>query len=489
MGVAYAARHIFIVDFRYVSRMREGKLEELGQPSQLQTVEDPESPSSPRSIPTSVSTSSTCRLEAIAPRELLLQIISCFFDFVYPNIPCIHKPSFMKDLEERREEHDSVFFAQVMSLIATTLAQTPGPCIPLEGDALRSLAKRCYETSRSIVSISYDPPTTMHIVLRYFDATYVYRLGNDSATRHAAFGEAIQIGYTLRFHKEEYCKDLGVIDGQIRRRIFWVIYGADQSNAIENAWPINLRLEDCTVDFPAAVDDEYITEQGILTQPPHQTPIVSGLIYLSRMFALQGELLARIRIDERSPPKDRFAVARLEEVEAIHEKIMNVMNTAPDSLRLQDERYSPTLNRFANIGDSAYQLLDEYFADPGLMNSNAFDVKKADLLVTQQRVRFVVEEYHGRLTLALNGHLDPVVQKQKRELVMEDLLRILHGVPIQAIAANGPAICHKIRYVASALLPELDSQSENQTKTQQYLFEFLNVLTEIEKQFSVIYQC
>ncbi|KAK7467415.1 hypothetical protein VKT23_004469 [Stygiomarasmius scandens] len=489
---------------QYVSRLREGKLEDLGQPSNPILTEGSDipstSPSTAKRSPTpSSSTLSSApdlsirNLDSLASRDVLLQIISCFFDFVYPNIPCIHQPSFMADLEARREENDPVFFALVCSLIATTLAQTPGPCIPLgEADAVRSLARRCYEASRTIMAFSYDPPTTMHIVLRYFDATYVYRLGNDSATRHAAFGEAIQIGYTLRFQKEEFYKDLNVIDGQMRRRIFWVMYGADQSNAIENSWPINLRLEDCTVDFPAAVDDEYITPQGILPQPPLQTPIVTGLIYLSRMFALQGELLARIRIDERSPPKGRFAAARLEEVKSIHNKIMNVMNTAPESLRLRDDRHSPTLTRFANIGDSAFQLLDEYFADPNLMrmnsSSNAFDVKKADLLVTQQRVRFVVEEYDDRLTLAIEGHLDPIVQQQKRELVMKDLLQILHGVPIQAIAANGPAICHKVRYIASALLPELDSQSENPSKTQQYLWDFLHVLSEIEKQFSVIYQ-
>ncbi|THU80113.1 hypothetical protein K435DRAFT_768268 [Dendrothele bispora CBS 962.96] len=492
---------------QYVSRLREGKLEDLGQPSNPQKNEGSSSSltSSPTlggsttqnstipSISTNMSDPSTHQLDVLASRDVLLQIISSFFDFVYPNIPCIHRPSFMTDLEARREESDPVFFALVASLIATTLAQTPGPCLPLEGDEVRLLAKRCYEASRSIMAFSYDPPTTMHIVLRYCDAAYIYRLGNDSAaTRHAAFGEAVQVGYTLRFQKEEYYKDLDVIDGQMRRRIFWVLYGADQSSAIENSWPINLRLEDCTVDFPAAVDDEYITPHGILPQPPHQTPIVAGLIYLSRMFALQGELLARIRIDERSPPEGRFAVARLEEVGSIHEKIMNVMSTAPESLRLRDERHSPTLTRFANIGDSAYQQLDEYFADPDLMrmnsSSNAFDIKKADLLVTQQRVRFVVEEYHDRLRLAIEGRLDPVLQKQKRELVMEDLLQILHGVPIQAIAANGPAICHKVRYIASALLPELDSQSEYPTKTQQYLWDFLNVLSEIEKQFSVIYQ-
>ena len=63
------------------------------------------------------------RLEEIAPRETISLMITRFFDFVYPLTPCIHKPSFMADLQARREEHDPLFFALVMSTVASTLVQ------------------------------------------------------------------------------------------------------------------------------------------------------------------------------------------------------------------------------------------------------------------------------------------------------------------------------------------------------------------------------
>ena len=107
------------------------------------------------------------RLEDVAPRETIMLIISLFFDFVYPLTPCVHKPSFMADLHGRREERDPLFFALVMSTCASTLVQVPRSYLPMERPAVRKLAQICHEASRFITVASYDPPTSMHVVIRY----------------------------------------------------------------------------------------------------------------------------------------------------------------------------------------------------------------------------------------------------------------------------------------------------------------------------------
>lgn len=83
------------------------------------------------------------RLEEIAPRDTISLIIALFFDFVYPLTPCIHKPSFMADLHARREERDPLFFALVMSTVASTLVQVPRSYLPMERPVVRKLAQVC----------------------------------------------------------------------------------------------------------------------------------------------------------------------------------------------------------------------------------------------------------------------------------------------------------------------------------------------------------
>ena len=81
------------------------------------------------------------RLDEIAPRETIFLIIALFFDFVYPLTPCIHKQSFMADLHSRREERDPLFFALVMSTLASTLVQLPRSYLPMDRPVVRKLAQ------------------------------------------------------------------------------------------------------------------------------------------------------------------------------------------------------------------------------------------------------------------------------------------------------------------------------------------------------------
>ncbi|KAG8214650.1 hypothetical protein J3R82DRAFT_9728 [Butyriboletus roseoflavus] len=195
------------------------------------------------------------RLGDITHRDTISLIIALFFDFVYPLTPCVHKSSFMADLHSRREERDPLFFALVMSTVASTLVQVPKSYLPMKRSVVRKLAQTCYEASRHITIASYDPPTSMHVVVRYFDCIYHFCEGHD-ATQHAAFGEAAHIAVTLRMHEEASYEGLDPIECEVRRRTFWLLFGADKSMSILLGRPICLRDEDCTVHFPKELDDE-----------------------------------------------------------------------------------------------------------------------------------------------------------------------------------------------------------------------------------------
>jgi hypothetical protein len=107
------------------------------------------------------------RLEDIASRRTIMLVITLFFDFVYPLIPSVHRPSFLRDLDSRREEQDPMFFALVMSTVASTLVQVPRSYLPMERHVVRSLARRCFEAGRHISVASQDPPTSTLVVIRY----------------------------------------------------------------------------------------------------------------------------------------------------------------------------------------------------------------------------------------------------------------------------------------------------------------------------------
>ncbi|KAL1715407.1 fungal-specific transcription factor domain-containing protein [Schizophyllum commune] len=431
------------------------------------------------------------RLEEIAPRDTVSLIIALFFDFVYPLTPCVHKPSFMADLHARREERDPLFFALVMSTVASTLVQVPRSYLPMERPVVRKLAQTCYEASRHITIASYDPPTSMHVVIRYFDCVYHFCEGHD-ATQHAAFGESAHIAVTLRLHEESSYEGLDPIESEVRRRIFWLLFGADKSMSILLGRPICLRDEDCTVHFPKELDDEYITPSAYLPQPQGKTAIVSGLNYTSRIFALLGEILVRIRVDKRSPPQGQFATARLEEVQSLHSRIIAALSHAPEPLRLkQPHASSPLPADYGGAGfrQATFAEVKDFFDNPNASRANAlnpFLVMQANLYVTQQLVRFVIEQYRDELVASLQGSIDEYHLANEREAVARDLLNILHSIPIQSIATNGPSLVHKVRFVASTLLDAVrkaETAPASAARAHAFLWDFLSILSEIERNY------
>jgi len=93
----------------------------------------------------------------------------------------------------------------------------------------------------------------------------------------------VHIAVTLRMHEEASYEGLDPIETEVRRRVFWLLFGgrsthflspvfnisescivdapwgriaADKSMSILLGRPICLRDEDCTLHFPKEVDDE-----------------------------------------------------------------------------------------------------------------------------------------------------------------------------------------------------------------------------------------
>ncbi|THH19098.1 hypothetical protein EW146_g2012 [Bondarzewia mesenterica] len=417
------------------------------------------------------------RLEDIAPRDTILLIIALFFDFVYPLTPW--------------KNATPLFFALVMSTVASTLVQLPRSYLPMERHAVRKLAQTCHEASRHVSVASYDPPTSMHVVIRYFDCVYHFCEGHD-ATQHAAFGEAAHIAVTLRMHEEASYEGLDLVECEVRRRTFWLLFGADKSMSILLGRPICLRDEDCTVHFPKELDDEYITPSAYLPQPHGKTSLVSGLNYITRIFALLGEILVRIRVDKRSPPQGQYATARLEEVRSLHARILAALVHAPEPLRLKQTHHQSQLSSDyggAGFRQATFAEVKDFFDNPNASRANAlnpFLVMQANLYVTQQLVRFVIEQYRDELVTAIRGSNDEQRIADDREAVASDLLNILHNIPIQSIATNGPSLVHKVRFVASTLLDAVrkaETAPATAARAHAFLWDFLSILSEIERNY------
>jgi hypothetical protein len=126
-----------------------------------------------------------------------------------------------------------------------------------------------------------------------------------------------------------------------------------------------------------------------LPQPLGKTAVISGLNYISRIFALLGEILVRMRVDKRSPPQGQFATARLEEIESLHSRIMSALSHAPGPLQLKKVHVQYHLRPEcggAVFRETAFAEVKDFFDNPHASRANALNpylVMQANLYVTQ----------------------------------------------------------------------------------------------------------
>lgn len=84
----------------------------------------------------------------------------------------------------------------------------------------------CAEARPHIINPMYPD------VLRPFsDTCYHFCEGHD-ATSHASFGEAVQIAVTLNMHEEASYEGLDPIETEVRRRVFWLLFGGRTSYSL-----------------------------------------------------------------------------------------------------------------------------------------------------------------------------------------------------------------------------------------------------------------
>jgi hypothetical protein len=136
------------------------------------------------------------------------------------------------------------------------------------------------------------------------------------------------------------------------------------------------------------------------------------LNYITRIFALLGEILVRIRVDKRSPPQGPFATARLEEVRSLHARILGALAHAPAPLRLKGVGLGGVGPGQVGVGvngvgvgagavvgsewpngagfrQATFAEVREFFDQPKLTRANPinpFLVMQANLYVTQVRL-------------------------------------------------------------------------------------------------------
>ncbi|ADV22253.1 hypothetical protein I305_06858 [Cryptococcus gattii E566] len=272
----------------------------------------------------------------------------------------------------------------------------PDECRHLD---LHALHNRCSQSSRRLRPDLYHSPE-----LEFVCCDYVYlRSLEQTVAAEVTLAQAMRLATLLKCHeKVDGAEDTSTfIEAELRKRVFWLIYGSDRTTAALTDRPLLLSDYDITVQEPLEVDDGFITNAGCLAQPIDSVPIIAGFVRVTRVFRMLSraiELLRQYRNRTYLLDDPFYFSSRLT---TIQQELQTELAALPPPLRIMED-----------FGVSPIQ--------------HGFETCKANILVTQALARYEVYQ----LALMIGNEQCPLDDLTENVLSRLDL-----WVNVQLLAA------------------------------------------------------
>ena len=306
-------------------------------------------------------------LTLVAPPDRILGLVDLYFEIVYPIFPFFHRPSFLRRISQKE-------YTTNQSLLAVTMAV----CALVSGRVCDGAVSN---PRRNTLELSQTPPQVFYERAREELSRDPTRVDIHTLRAHAILAiTAIQYGYTRdmhyhigqyhtlvamdAFHDEaEWPQDIGIIEREERRRLFWSIYTLDIYTSIVWGGVVRGREQQYKVSYPLEVDDELITETtpAIDARPErllnnssgnHRPSWLYGWNFTTDLYRILEHALARFRESKSNEGRqtgflhDIFFRDRAENsitVASVRDNVMQMYLTLPDCFKQtpQNITYDP----------------------------------------------------------------------------------------------------------------------------------------------------
>ncbi|KAI9783081.1 MAG: hypothetical protein M1839_004250 [Geoglossum umbratile] len=235
-------------------------------------------------------------LPDLPPKEVADHLLKQYYSSIHTVIPILHWPTF-------RQEYEAVYNARSLqgvppgwgslffSVLAVGVLYSVDPSINRPNDG-----KKYIEISRTLTDLWDDEFKIDHARSSLLTSIFLTELNLKSAA-WVWLGSSINISQDIGLHCET--GPWPVVEGEMRRRVWWSIYVWDRLLAIELGRPLRIGDDDCDVGLPCPVDDHFIFDTG--TVPSGSPPTSSLLLTSIHVVRLMAPLLKTLKAPAIAP--------------------------------------------------------------------------------------------------------------------------------------------------------------------------------------------
>jgi hypothetical protein len=212
----------------------------------------------------------------IASQALIVDLVEAYFEIVYPIFPLFHRPSFMRRISRGEYATDQALFALTMAVCALCSARVSDNALAEPSQTAQDLtgvpSKRFYQSSVDALPKTDTPDQNLNIMRAYaLLALTAIQYGN-SRDMQGYLGKYHAMVAMDGLHDEtNWPSDIGFIELEERRRLFWSMYTLDIFSTVVYKSVIRCREQQSNVKYTTELDDVYFDNSAYRVDP--QSPV------------------------------------------------------------------------------------------------------------------------------------------------------------------------------------------------------------------------
>jgi hypothetical protein len=291
-------------------------------------------------------------LEAAHPLPRLFsdRCVQIFFEEWTPLFPVLHRPTFLGMYEEYVSGSERMMndreLAQLHLVFGIAALSSNMP----DKDHI-DFCEDQWRASLDSLSMDNTLPTLQNYVLAIL---YCILKGDRQTLQQHYRGMAVELSHRLGLHQSQKVFSIGALTAETRRKVFWTLYTVEwYVNATPRSAPLTqysfssallglptllAKGNDIQCEYPTAIDDEYVTEEGFLPTLPGELPRISAALALFRVSRILSSVLCQ-NYHTTASHEDS-----LQPLPALEAELNNWSNELPSHLKLNFERDKPPTN-------------------------------------------------------------------------------------------------------------------------------------------------
>ncbi|KAK0388994.1 hypothetical protein NLU13_2571 [Sarocladium strictum] len=222
-------------------------------------------------------------------REMASRLVESYFDFIHPQYPLLHKPTFMAMLDSayNSAEVDHIVLFQVnmvLALGATVLSGRSKARIPGESYCLSAMEHfEHLNVENSLQGVQ------CLLLLFIFTIHNPYMRLNVWYLNYQCLAALLDIGLQRNITVQS---GISLLEQEMRARVFWVVFTLDRTVATMMGRPIGIRDEACELRLPDGYDDSVLspTSSVPVGEPPAGTSPMAFSVHLFKLAKLNSEI-------------------------------------------------------------------------------------------------------------------------------------------------------------------------------------------------------